>query len=125
MFKYLNILFIFTLIGCAHCSNDPDPYIRIQPGIEYCGDMCSKFVTLQCVGYFEDLDINCKSDPIYTTWYKCQDAIKNSLPDSGDIIVKMTCKEFCEYEMSTSVQLNPKCLADNLKSCDEIEKICQ
>jgi len=27
--------------------------------------------------------------------------------------------------MSNSVQLNPKCLSENLKTCDEIETICQ
>lgn len=93
------ILFIlFATLGCAHCMPSDEPYIRTQPGIEYCGQMCDLFKKMDCTPYYEDVET-----------------------ENGG---KMSCKEFCEYEMRNSVQLNPKCLVENLKECSEIETIC-
>jgi hypothetical protein len=117
--KLLNIVVIVaSLVGCAHCGpkDGDEPNIRTQPGIEYCGDMCKKFKDLNCVGYYEDIEIDCASDPTYMTMPTCQAS------DGG--IVNLTCKEFCEYEMKNSIQLNPKCLSENLMVCSEIETIC-
>jgi hypothetical protein len=110
-----------TFVGCAHCgTSDEAPYIRTQPGIEYCGDMCNKFKELKCTGYYEDLDIDCKKDLVYSDMQICKDALA---ADSG--MAKLTCVQFCEYEMKNSVQLEPKCLVDNLLVCSEIETICK
>ena len=50
-------------VGCAHCGQSDDaPYIRTQPGIEYCGEMCQKFTDMKCTGYYEPLAIDCKKD---------------------------------------------------------------
>jgi len=117
--KILNtIVILLSLVGCAHCGpkNGEEPNIRIQPGIEYCDDMCKVLEEKQCVGYYEDIEIDCASDPIYATMEQCQ------LVDGG--MAKLTCVEFCEYEMSNSIQLNPQCLAENLIVCSEIEEIC-
>jgi hypothetical protein len=121
MKKLLTILLFTATLGCTQCKTQDVPNIRTQPGIEYCGQMCKKLTDLQCNGYYEDLSIDCSKDGVYQTWKKCKDAL--SLDAS--VIVKMTCQEFCEYEMNNSVQLNPKCLADNLKDCSQIEKICK
>lgn len=106
---------MFATIGCAHCGpKNSEPYIRIQPGIEYCGAMCDKFKELGCTGYYEDIPIDCASDPIYTTMPQCLDSGTSS----------MTCKEFCEYTMNNSVQLDPECLSKNLIICSDIETLC-
>ena len=117
--KALNILVIlFNLVSCAYCGPKGDePNVRTQPGIEYCGDMCQVFKDKQCTGYYEDIEIDCTSDPIYATMEQCKVA------DSG--IATLTCTQWCEYEMKNSVQLNPQCLAKNLVVCSEIEEICQ
>lgn len=99
--------------GCGP-QGGPEPNVRVQPGIERCGDMCKVFEDMNCVGYFEDIEIDCSSDPIYKDWDICQ--------DGGTAL--LTCIGWCEYEMRNSVQLNPGCLADNLVTCDEIETIC-
>lgn len=105
-------------IGCAHCGPPEEtPYIRTQPGIEYCGAMCQKFEDLKCTGYYEDIEIDCSSDPVYMDMQECKDA------DGG--LAKLTCTRHCEYEMKNSVQLNPMCLSENLLVCSEIETICQ
>ena len=111
------ILLAFFMLGCAHCSpkdSGPEPYIRTQPGIEYCGSMCDKFKELKCTGYYEDIPIDCSSDPAYATMAQCAEGGMSS----------MTCKEFCEYEMKNSVQLDPMCLSQNLVICSEIETLC-
>ena len=115
------IIAAISLVGCAHCgpNQNDEPYIRTQPGIEYCGAMCQKFTDLNCTGYYEDLDIDCSSDPAYKTMEECIVAGE----DAG--MVKLTCKRFCEYEMTNSVQLNPKCLSESLQTCAEIETICK
>ena len=90
--------------SCYNCvAKEAPPNIRVQPGIDYCDAMCQKFTELQCTGYYEPLEM--------------------PLSDGG--IETMSCVSFCEYQMNQSVQLNPKCLAENLKTCDEIETICQ
>jgi hypothetical protein len=116
MKKILALIFL-SFLGCAHCSpqNGEEPYIRTQPGIEYCGAMCQKFTDLKCTGYYEDIQIDCNQDPIYFQTMQCDDA--------G--LVTLNCTQFCEYEMHNSVQLNPQCLAENLVVCDDIEKICR
>lgn len=116
--KILNIIIIgLSLIGCAHCSGtkEEDPYIRTQPGIEYCNAMCQVFQDKQCTGYYEDIEIDCSTDDIYAKTMQCNDA--------GMVI--LTCTQFCEYEMKNSIQLNPKCLSENLKDCSDIELICK
>lgn len=117
--KLLNVMVIMlSFVGCAHCGpKNDEPNVRTQPGIEYCGAMCKVFEDKDCVGYYEDIEIDCTSDPIYMTISQCQVA------DGG--MAKLTCTEFCEYEMRNSVQLNPQCLAENLLVCEEIETICQ
>lgn len=117
--KILNMLIIFfSLVGCAHCGlRGDEPNVRTQPGIEYCGAMCQVFKDKQCTGYYEDIDIDCASDPIYATMEQCK------MADGG--IATLTCTQWCEYEMKNSVQLNPQCLAENLVVCTEIEEICQ
>lgn len=118
-----------ALMGCAYCSspksNGDVPYIRTQPGIEYCGDMCQKFADLKCTGYYEDLDIDCSKDIIYSDLQKCQIILDAGTNDAGKAIIKLTCTEFCEYELKNSVPLNPKCLVDNLLVCSKIETICR
>lgn len=102
MKKIITLILIITAIGCANCGQSPqgeEPYIRTQPGIEYCGQMCDLFKSMDCKPYYEDV----------------------MTEDSGS----MTCKDFCEYEMRNSVQLNPKCLVENLKDCSQIETICK
>jgi len=112
------IVVVLSFIGCAHCGPQADdPNIRTMPGIEYCGAMCQVFKDKECVGYYEDIEIDCSSDPIYMEMKQCRDA------NGG--IAQLSCTEFCEYEMKNSVQLNPKCLSENLLVCSEIETICQ
>jgi hypothetical protein len=108
----------FIILSGAQCTskNGNEPYIRTQPGIEYCGTMCQKFESLNCTGYYEDIDLDCSTDPIYMTMQQCQ------VVDGG--IAKLSCVELCEYQMTNSVQLNPQCLSENLLSCSEIETIC-
>lgn len=94
------MVFIASLfcIGCASCNIGGDePYIRTQPGIEYCGPFCDKMKEMDCKPYYEDIEFD------------------------GGI---MTCKEFCEYEMSNSVQLNPKCIVEKVTECSQVETIC-
>jgi hypothetical protein len=105
------------MVGCGHCKQwNEAANIRIEPTIEYCGKMCNVLKDKQCAGYYEDLDIDCNKDKIYSDWKKCK-------LNKG--VVKMTCTEFCEYEMSNSVQLNPKCIAETLVNCSEVEHICK
>lgn len=122
---------IVTIIGCAHCGPERDaaPNIRTQPGIEYCSAMCSKFEELQCTGYYEPITIDCTKDKAYQDMPECQLALA-LIPPDADIsgtdagLTQLPCTKFCEYEMKNSVQLNPKCLSENLKSCDTIETVC-
>jgi len=93
-------LCVALLLGCAHCASpDLPPNIRTQPGIEDCGKMCDLFKTMDCKPYYEDI----------------------ILDDGGT----MTCTAFCVYELQNSVPLNPTCIVQTLKTCDEIEKICK
>ncbi len=116
--KLLNIMVILlSLVGCAHCGPKDEPNIRTQPGIEYCGAMCQIFTDKQCTGYYEDIEINCFSDPAYMDMKQCE--------ATEDGMAVLTCTEFCEYQMKNSVQLNPQCLSENLLVCSEIEEICQ
>lgn len=92
------------LFNCSNCIvKEKPPNIRTETGIEYCGAMCQKFKDLNCVGYFEDVTV----------------------PKPDETTEVLSCENWCIYEMSNSVQLNPKCLSENLKTCDEIETICQ
>jgi hypothetical protein len=122
MNKLILALSSFLIIGCAHCSSQEQPYIRTQPGIEYCQKMCDKFKELNCIGYYEDLDIDCKKDKIYSGWDKCKSVLSEI---DASTIVPMTCTEFCEYELKNSIPLNPQCVSNTLKDCSEIETICQ
>lgn len=108
---------LFTSLGCAHCGpkSGDEPNIRTMPGIEYCGAMCKKFEDLKCTGYYEPIEIDCSSDPSYMDMKECQ-------VDGG--IVNILCTSFCEYEMRNSVQLDPRCLSENLAVCSEIETLC-
>lgn len=106
------------LISCTNCSSitgDLPPNVRIIPGIEYCDGMCNKFSELQCKPYMDDVSVPCEDQGLVKQ-YKLQ-------CDAG--YGQLTCTKFCEYEMSNSVNLQPKCLIDNLKSCDQIENICK
>ena len=106
---------MFTTLSCAHCSpGEAEPNIRVQKGIEYCKPMCQKFTDLKCVGYYEDIVIDCSKDPVYKNTMDC--------PDGSATI---SCTQFCEYEMKNSVQLNPKCISETLTTCSEIENICK
>lgn len=113
----LALISVAVSLGCANCGpkEGESPYIRTMPGIERCGDMCDKFVELDCVGYYEDIELDC-SDSAYIGMEQCKDT------EGG--IATLDCVGFCEYEMKNSVQLNPGCLADNLVACSEIEEIC-
>lgn len=112
----ITAMFFTTIAGCANCSGgDVGPNIRTISGIEYCGDMCNKLKDMNCIGYFEDIEINCDADPVYKTMVECA--------DGG--VGKLSCLSFCKYEMSSSINLNPKCIVDTLKSCDQIENICK
>jgi hypothetical protein len=95
--KFISILILASFIGCAHCGNNDEPYIRTQPGIDYCSQMCDLFEEKDCKPYYEDIETD------------------------GGVI---TCTEFCEYELKNSVPLNPQCIVETLKTCDEIETIC-
>ena len=97
--KIIYTFFLLIFIGCAHCSNDPEPYIRTQPGSEYCQPMCDLFKQLDCKPYYEDIVL-----------------------EDGGI---MTCYNWCLYELQHSVPLNSQCIVENLKSCDQIENICK
>jgi len=108
----LMITFAIIFGGCG--PQGPEPNVRVQPGIDRCGDMCQVFEDLNCVGYYEDIPIDCDSDPVYKDFDICK--------DGG--VVMLSCTSWCEYEMRNSVQLSPGCLADNLVSCNEIETIC-
>jgi len=91
---------MFITTGCVQCTpKEPPPYIRTQPGIESCGQMCDLFKKLDCKPYYDDV----------------------TTEDGG----KIGCKEFCEYEMTNSIPLNAKCIVDNLKDCSQIEIICR
>ena len=68
MNKLIFVISSFLIIGCAHCGSQEQPYIRTQPGIEYCQKMCDKFKELNCVGYYEDIDIDCAKDKVYSEW---------------------------------------------------------
>lgn len=95
----LTLLVSLMTVSCAHCGvKDDSPYIRTQPGIEYCGQMCDLFQSLDCKPYYENI----------------------ALEDGGS----MTCTEFCEYELKNSVPLNPQCIVDTLTECEQIENIC-
>jgi hypothetical protein len=94
---------LFILLACLNCSGESKPNIRTQPGIEYCEAMCNKFKELQCVGYYEDLQVPLEDGNTET----------------------FTCVQFCEYEQRNSVQLNPKCLVEQLTNCADIELICK
>ena len=99
--KYLYLLIIILLLGCVHCDQPGDkaPNIRTYPGEADCPAMCQKFKDLNCIGYFEDIK-----------------------QKNGTI---MTCSDFCIYELNHSVNLNPTCLVQNLKACNQIETICK
>lgn len=107
-------LIIFIIFGGCGPKDGPEPNVRVQPGIERCGEMCQIFEDMNCVGYYEDLPIDCDSDPVYKDFEICE---------NGGMAM-LNCTAWCEYEMRNSVQLNPGCLADNLATCDEIETIC-
>ena len=102
--KYLYLLTILILIGCANCSNgDLAPNIRQMSGAECCPAYCAVVTTKQCTGYYETLPIN--------------------LPDGG--IQNMDCNTFCQYMLSNSIPLNPCCIKNTLQTCDQIENICK
>jgi hypothetical protein len=103
--KFLFVLPILLLINpfcCSPKSNEPN--IRTMPGIEYCGPACEKMTELyqngdeSCLIYIEDIEVDEKI---------------------------MNCKSFCEYEMKNSVQLNPKCIYENINTCEEIPEKCE
>ena len=99
----MNKLFLLCLILCS-CScffcasaSEEKPNVRVIPGVELCGQMCDKLVALDV----KHGDVDCS--PYYT-----------------DITVDdkvMNCKEFCEFEMSNSVDFRPQCVIDNVEVC--------
>ena len=96
----LLITLISCIISCVSCGNR-NPNIHTKQGIEYCDDMCKTMTDLKCTGYYEDIQM--------------------PLEDGG--IQVLNCKQFCEYEMQNSVQLNPVCIKDII-SCEEITTKC-
>lgn len=121
MKNIISLFFVVVILGCANCGNqsaDPPPNIREQPGIEYCDDMCLKFKELDCKPYYEDIEINCNKDPVYKNMPEC------ATPDDSGM-AKMTCENFCKFELQNSIPLNPECYAKNLKACEDIDLICQ
>lgn len=102
--KNLLILIISSFTLCCCSPKNDSPNIRTQPGIEFCGPACNKMDKL-----YKDGDESCS---IY---------IEEVVIDGG----KLSCKEFCEYEMSNSVQLNPKCIYEEINSCTEIPDKCE
>jgi hypothetical protein len=93
------LLLTILIVGCANCSYNLEPRIITIEGIEHCSAMCNKFKELDCKPYYEDV-----------------------ISMDGS---KMTCTEFCEYEMKNSVDLKPLCLSVNLTKCEDIEVICK
>jgi hypothetical protein len=91
-------LFFIILCGCGCLlKGDAPPNVRVIPGIELCGKACDKMRELDVKNANED----CK--PYY-----------------ADMVVdnqNMTCAEFCEYEMQNSVDMQPKCIIDNVEVC--------
>jgi hypothetical protein len=103
--KYLFLLmFGLGLCGCIGCGGqNDDPHVIVQSDISYCGQYCDKVTQMNCVGYFE--------------------AVNMPLSDGGNEV--LSCKDFCEYELNNGVPLHPKCIYENLKDCSEIESICK
>lgn len=100
MYKILfACIFMISCLNCIKAAEDPKPRVSIEPGIDYCSRMCDLFKSLDCAPYYEDISL-------------------------GDGTV-MTCTEFCVYEMSNSIPLNPKCYVEQLQNCEDIETICQ
>lgn len=98
----LGIILISCVITCG--SPQDEPNIRTQPGIEYCGSACSKMQKM-----LEEGDTSCEA------------YIETIIVDNK----QMNCQEFCEYEMNNSVQLNPKCIYEQVNSCTEIPEKCE
>ena len=96
-------LFAMFSLGCANCVQT-EPNIRTEQGIELCGDMCSTLTLLKCKGYYENVTM-----PVW------DGAIGEA--------VTLTCKQFCEYQMSNSTPINTACMKD-ISSCDEITTKC-
>jgi len=104
--KIIGVLFVLSFIMMFFCcspkSNEPN--IRTEPGIEFCEPACSKMTNLyeagddSCLIYIEEIVVDGES---------------------------MNCVQFCEYEMNNSVQLNPKCIYEQVNSCTEIPDKCE
>ncbi len=99
------VTLILAIVGCTRCSSKtPGPNIRTMEGIEFCGPACDKMTQLYdngdttCLDYIEEITVDGET---------------------------MNCKEFCEYEMNNSVQLNPKCIYEEIDSCSEIPTKCE
>jgi len=97
---------LICVAGCNDCSgsnNNPVPYIKTMPGIEFCSLACSKITKL-----YEKGDKSC--------WAYISPVIVDDK--------EMSCTEFCEYEMKNSVQLHPQCIYEKINTCSEIPLKC-
>lgn len=96
-------LSLSSMLFCCSPKNNK-PNIRQEGGIEFCELACDKMEDLykngdeSCFIYIEEIDVD------------------------GEM---MNCIQFCEYEMNNSVQLNPKCIYEEVNSCTEIPEKCE
>lgn len=101
--EYMNKLFLFCLLlcgcSCLFCASyaDTPPNIRTIDGSDLCSAMCDKLIALDkkngnedCKPYFEDITVD------------------------GNV---MSCVQFCNYEMTNSVDLKTQCILDNVEVC--------
>lgn len=106
MFKRFLLILSFLLIsgvGCANCSfmNTDTPNIRTISGIEKCPDLCVHLTNMKCDDYIKVIDM--------------------PLEDGGT--QKMNCTEFCQYEMSNSIDIRPDCVLST-QNCTEVATKC-
>jgi len=98
-----SVLLIASLFFC--CSpKDPGPNVRVMPGIEFCNPACDKMQKL-----YDEGD------------QSCFDYIEVIIVDDKE----MNCTQFCEYQMENSVQLNPKCIYEEIETCSEVFTKCE
>lgn len=107
-------------LGCACASSsksDPAPHITPQPGKELCGQACEAMKTKLTnddggVGCEEGLPVPA---PVDAGLISCFD---------GGAVECWSCEQFCVYQHENGIFWNTECIANQIKTCAEIESLC-
>jgi hypothetical protein len=95
-------------MACAsHPGQDPAPHITPQPS-EQCAAACSAM---------NDKLVPADAGPDVVG---CEEGKPVVLKDGG----QMPCVDFCVYQHDNGVAWNNDCIANQIKTCEEIETVC-